>query len=163
MHYINHNQKLFELGENGTLAILTWGLGSLGPTSHRSLIPGLVDDMDSRPAATLVEVAERWSDHFWSAYSQILGQPLAQFHALQAKPPFDPVTNLPLPDARTQSEEEMFQSLRRDMVVGFCLGGYVLPDRTPRAYEVVFDPATGRPSPQELPPLSVNAGGVRPT
>jgi hypothetical protein len=32
-HYLNHSQKLFEIGKDGTLGIVTWGLG--GPARQQ--------------------------------------------------------------------------------------------------------------------------------
>ena len=32
-HYFNHNQKIFEVGENSTLGIVTWGMGGIGDVS----------------------------------------------------------------------------------------------------------------------------------
>ena len=37
-HYFNHNQKVFEIGEDSTLGMLTWGFGGLLEVSYRTLI-----------------------------------------------------------------------------------------------------------------------------
>jgi hypothetical protein len=152
-HYFNHNQKLFELGVDSTLAVLTWGLGGLGPVSHRSLIASLSDDLRNTPPAGVAEVAHRWADRFWPAYSTspVLSQQFGLCRALAAKPPFDPSSGAQPAGRRTKAEEAKFQELRRQLVVGFCVGGYVLPDRTPCAYEIIFDPLKNRPMPSEIP------------
>ena len=49
-------------------------------------------------------------------------------------------------------EEITFRTLSNNLVVGFCLGGYVKADRVPFAYEIVFDPLAPKPTPQQLPP-----------
>jgi hypothetical protein len=36
-HYFNHGQKLFEVGQNSSLGIVTWGLGGLAVSSYRML------------------------------------------------------------------------------------------------------------------------------
>ena len=71
---------------------------------------------------------------------------------LAAKPPFDPNAATPDPNARTQDEETKFQELKRGLVVGFCIAGYLPPSRTPEAWEVIFDPlASGQPTPTQIP------------
>ena len=40
-HYFNFNQKLFEVGEDSTVGVLTWGLGGLGEMSHRRMLADL--------------------------------------------------------------------------------------------------------------------------
>lgn len=40
-HYLNHAQKLYEIGENSTLGALTWGLGAISTDkSYRSFNEG---------------------------------------------------------------------------------------------------------------------------
>jgi hypothetical protein len=48
-HFFNHNQKLFQVGENSTLGVVTWGLGGLGSISHRMLLATLADDLKATP------------------------------------------------------------------------------------------------------------------
>lgn len=69
-HYLNHAQKLFEVGENGTIAMLTWGLSGLGSTSYRTLIARLADDFAQASPASIEEAATRWIELFWPAFSQ---------------------------------------------------------------------------------------------
>jgi len=58
-HYFNHVQKLFEVGENSSLGIVTRGLGGLAVSSYRMLIAQLADGFVSAPL----------SSAFWNAYS----------------------------------------------------------------------------------------------
>lgn len=44
----------------------------------------------------------------------------------------------PLPDARTEDDEKAMAALHNDWYVGFCIAGYVLPNRKPQAFEVGF-------------------------
>ncbi len=37
-HHYNYAQKIFQIGQNSTLAMTMWGLGNLGETSYRTLI-----------------------------------------------------------------------------------------------------------------------------
>jgi hypothetical protein len=63
-HYLNFNQKLFQIGETGTLNGLTWGLAGLGNLSHRTQFALLADDLAATPAVSVAEVAARWTDRF---------------------------------------------------------------------------------------------------
>src|ERR1700734_3679957 len=68
-HYFNHNQKIFELGEDATVGIVTWGLAGLGAKSYRTLIASFSDDLDkNKPTGGMTEVAKRWADFFWPQY-----------------------------------------------------------------------------------------------
>ena len=68
-HYFNFGQKLFEIGENSTFGILTWGMGGLGPVSYRALVAKLADGLEQQPPTSVTEVAARWIDIFWPAFS----------------------------------------------------------------------------------------------
>jgi hypothetical protein len=137
-HYLNHNQKLYQLGEDSTLGMLTWGLGSLSGKSHRTLIALFADDLSANKAATLLEIATRWASWFWAAYSAEPFVLLCQ--ALNAKAPHVAGATPQNPLARTEDEEKLFEQLKRDLVVGFCVAGHKLPDRTPSAFQMQFDP-----------------------
>lgn len=160
-HYYNHSQKLFELGEppeTGTLGVVTWGLGGLHVSSHRTLLALLSDDLKKNPPKSVAEVADRWSTRFWAAYSDpkcSIAPLIQQCKALGAKKAHDPA--LPT-DAgmRTEAEEKAFNQHRLSLVAGFCIGGYAPPDRTPDAYEILFDPLAPKPV-----PTKINAPGWR--
>jgi hypothetical protein len=163
-HYFNHNQKLFEVGENSSLGMVTWGLGGLGALSHRALIANLDDSIRATPATpvrNVQDVATRWAGIFWSAYSAQLPVIAPDWAPLQAKPSFV-APHLPqVPGARTKDEEERFQALSRDLVVGFCIGGYVLPQRTTTAYTVLFQPSLiAQPTPIVMPMFQCQWFGV---
>lgn len=144
-HYFNYNQKIFEIGdaEMGTLGVVTWGLGGLGEVSYRTMLALLSDSLDSSPAKSVTEVATRWIDLFWTEYLPTL----VAIQALNAKPAFDPAASPPNPAARTKAEEEEFEQLKRGLFVGFCIGGYTMPDRKPEAFSISFDPLVGKPTP----------------
>jgi hypothetical protein len=163
-HYFNHNQKLFEVGENSTLGMVTWGLGGLGPVSHRTLIANLDDDMRATPAIpvrNVQDVATRWAGIFWKAYSAQLPVIAPDWAPLLAKSPFVAGAQAPSPQTRTKDEEDRFQALSRDLVVGFCIGGYVLPQRVTTAFTVVFHPnLTAEPIPIVMPMFQCQWFGV---
>jgi hypothetical protein len=145
-HYFNHAQKIFEIGENSTIGLVTWGLGGLIDKSYRTLVAQLNDDLVENPPSAVEEVANRWIDMFWDAYNAapLISNALNQLRNLDAKKPFHP-NELGDPSYRTEVEEREYVNLRNGLVVGFCIGGYVLPKRDPLAYEVVVDPIAGKP------------------
>lgn len=145
-HYLNYNQKLFELGRESTLGVLTWGLGGLPGKSYRTLFAELADDLQANPPESVAEVVDRWIDLFWAIYSKQLSGQIARCAELAAKPP----AVAQVAEARTEAEEEEFQTLHRGLFVGFCIGGYVLPDRTPTAFHMSFDPLAGKPTGKKI-------------
>jgi hypothetical protein len=150
-HHFNYGQKLFEVGAGGTLGIVTWGLGNLHYHSYRRMIAELADDLDARPPSNAAEAADRWTDHFWAAYTSVLAPEIAALQAEAAlKSVYDP-TNPNDPNARTFEEEMDLLERSNNLTVGFCLGGYVKADRTPAAYEIVFQPLSGKPIPGVVP------------
>ena len=131
-HFFNNNQKLFELGENSTIGVLTWGLGGLQSCSHRTLLALLADDLQRNPASDVADVANRWAVQFWSVYST--EQSVQICNSLGAKQAFDPRASPAAADARTEAEEIQFNDLSRNLAVGFCIGGYALPDRNSASF-----------------------------
>lgn len=134
-HYFNHGQKIFEVGENGTLGVLTWGLGGLNGESYRSLAALFGDGLLGKPPADTAEAAQRWCDEFWVAYSASWAQPIQQLKDL--------ATKSATPPGLTPDEQSLYESLRFNLFVGFCVAGYWLPDRRPRAFQVLVDPIDG--------------------
>lgn len=144
-HYFNHNQKLFELGENATVGVLTWGWGGLTNSSHRTMLALLADDLKRQPPTNLAEIAERWAAQFWAAYAS--DPTVGLFKALAAKSPHVE-DGTPSPAMRTKQEETLHGNLRNNLAVGFCIAGYVLPDRSCGIYETWFEPsANNAPAP----------------
>lgn len=145
-HYYDHGQKILEIGERSTLGIANWGLSGGGMKAHRQLVAELADDLVSAPAATVLEAMERWIDLFWTEYSS--SKLIQSYLAALRKSPFDPKAVQPSEDARTEDEEAL---ANMNLGAGFCLGGYVLPDRTPTAFHVWFDGRKTKPSPSPVP------------
>jgi hypothetical protein len=152
-HFFNHNQKLFEIGIDSTLAALTWGLGSLSTVSHRTLLGRLADDLNQTKPSHMQDVITRWTDLFWAAYSTdpdllILN---TECQTLGVKSAFDSTVSPANPLARTEAEEKRYNDLTHILYVGFCLAGYVLPNRTPDAYYVNFEAIKPKPVPVQIP------------
>ena len=161
-HYFNYHQKLYEIGESSTVGVLTWNLANIGPRSYRSLFALLDDDIRKNPPKDVAEIADRWAKLFWDEYSTsaFLAPHLKRCQDLGGKPAFDANANPPDPTARTKAEEDEFQNLKRNLVAGFCIAGYWLPDREGRAFEIIFNPLAGKPSPVALPLLSWKCWGA---
>ncbi|MHA6881754.1 hypothetical protein [Ralstonia pseudosolanacearum] len=136
MHYFNFNQKLFELGQNSTLGVLTWGLGALGNLSYRTILARVADALAANAAASVADAASTFIDTFWQEYNAF--DLVQRAKVLGAKQPFGSI--VAAPNVRTQDEEAEFDNLRANLVVGFCVAGYVLPHREPGAVHVTFDP-----------------------
>jgi len=127
-HHYDYAQKVFQIGEDSRLGIAFWGLGSLGSTSYRTLVARFADQLQAQPATTMADVANRWNQFFWTAYSSVFAQVIQRTQQLLGQ-----VT-------RTPDEEGELAYLLQAFSGGFCLGGYCLPDRVPEALETTFSP-----------------------
>jgi hypothetical protein len=147
-HYFNHNQKIFQIGEQSTLGLVTWGLGGLTNVSYRTLVAQLADNLETSSPSNVFDAAVRWIDLFWTAYTS---DPLYQrCKTLNDKTPFDASGNSKSFNARTEDEEFEFSQLQLGLFVGFCVGGYVTKDRAPTAFDIMFHPLQGKPSPSAI-------------
>ncbi|MCG0998266.1 hypothetical protein [Acetobacter persici] len=148
-HYLNHNQKIFEIGENSTFSIITWGLGNLGDMSYRTLIARLADALTINKATSVQDVADRWIDLFWSEYSTRLSGDIAELKHLDSLQPFGGHSPQSGP-SRSEQEESRFAQLKLGLYVGFCIGGHHDSDRVPQAFEIKFDPINGKPKADKI-------------
>ena len=126
--FFDHAQKLFEVGEESTLGVVTWGFGGSSTLSYRTLLAELWDDGLKTPFHSVRDVADRWASQFWNEYSTQLAQPIARVHALKAM------------STRSPNEDAELENAIANGTVGFCLGGYVLPNRRVEAYELIVQP-----------------------
>ena len=119
-HHYDFAQKVFQIGENSTLGLTMWGLGNLRNVSYRTLIAQFADSLIGKGAQSMSEVADRWSQFFWAAYSTDLGWVLQRTQLLQSQA------------TKTPQEEGELEFLLRAFSGGFCIGGYLMNDRGPR-------------------------------
>ncbi|MGA2058878.1 MAG: hypothetical protein ABSG67_00245 [Thermoguttaceae bacterium] len=140
-HHYNFAQKIFQIGENSTLGLTMWGLGNLHSVSYRTLIAQFADSLLGQGSQSMDDVANRWNQFFWTAYSSDLARILAHAQALQSQP------------TRSPQEEELLSYYIRAYSVGFCIGGYLMNDRTPRAYEILYNPIMSAPG--KCDPLAI--------
>ncbi len=136
-HHYNFAQKIFQIGENSTLALTMWGLGNLPTTSYRTLIAQFADSLVGQNVQSMHDVASRWNQFFWNAYSTEFAETLARAQSLQNQ------------KTRTPEEQYELDYLLQAVSGGFCIGGYLSPDRIPAAFEVYFDPTLTGPGPVE--------------
>jgi len=123
--YFDFGQKIFEVGEDATLGLVTWGLGQLPGVSYRTLVAELADDLSAERPPTVEDVANRWGRRFFSAYSTTIGNDYRQQVA----------------DAKSDEAVKAAETFLQNTRVGFCIGGVALPDRRPAAYELTFSAA----------------------
>jgi hypothetical protein len=60
LQLLSHSQKVFEIGENSRLGLCTWGAGSLGGTSHRTVVSRLAEELTED--ITVLAAAEKLGD-----------------------------------------------------------------------------------------------------
>lgn len=142
-HHYNFAQKIFQVGDNSTLAMTMWGLGNLRNVSYRTLIAQFADSLLGQGAQSMGEVASRWSQCFWSAYSADLGTVLQRAQALSSQ------------SSRTPDEDREMNYILQAFSGGFCIGGHLMNDRTPSAFEVLFHPLMTSPGPAN--PLTIGS------
>jgi len=140
-HYFNYSQKIFEIGERGTLGILTWGMGTTGLISHRTLAARLADKVSAAGNLRVIDVANNWIDLYWQEYSVAFAPQIARAAALTAKG-----------GTRTPIEAAELANIGQQYSVGFCIGGYsITENRVPLAYQLLVDPRAAKPTPVPLP------------
>jgi len=138
VHHYTFGQKVFEFGPEGsTLGIVTWGLGSLGLLSYRTLFAEVADEAQNQALEELSQVASFWSQVFWERYRNAFGSQIDRVHELRRKG-----------NARTEEEQKELDWFRMNYACGFCLGGR-WRDRHPGAFEIQFHPLLSKAPPVE--------------
>jgi hypothetical protein len=141
-HYLNHSQKLFEVGEDGTLAIMTWGLSYFRSTSYRTLIAYLSDEFKKSPPENVEDAANQWLKKVWDSYQGVFKEEIQEFRNLESRQMASATT---VSDFRSEEDDRRYLQLKDDLHVGFCIGGYCLPSREPQAYWFEIDPSRRSP------------------
>ena len=131
-----------------TLAAITWGLSGLHVSSHRALFAKLSDELDNKGISSVENVMDRWISMLWKEYQDskvgALKQAFDLFDVLKLKMAFQP-GSAQQPSIRTEAEEDQYLNLASQLIVGFCIGGYVASDRRPTAWHVTFGPSDAVP------------------
>jgi hypothetical protein len=121
------------------------------------LIAQLADAIQQASPGSVDDVAAKWVDLYWEEYQR--HQLILRCHELSEKQPYD-ASKGGDPQVRTEDEEREYHYLRQNLVVGFCLGGYIRDERTPTAFEIIFDPTGPKPSPEPLSLPDMRAWGA---
>lgn len=156
-HYLNHNQKIYEFGEDSTIGVMTWGLSSLRSTSHRTLVARTADEVSEvgREAAesgdrgktvkavgSLRAIAQELANNAWSEfqvqfkkeieeYTEIYGRALESAKKQSAR--------------RSEEDDERLQYLQDELRFGYCIGGHFGKAREPEAYWFEISPTLKSP------------------
>jgi hypothetical protein len=138
-HYLNHAQKIFEIGESSTFGVVTWGLGRLQDVSYRTFTAQLADDLQKTEPESVRDVAERWSKLLWPEYQACFTKQIQRSKDLLAK------------EDLTDEEGAEFAAFD-EWITGFCLGGYCQKDRKPDAYEITLDLRDELPEVKQITP-----------
>jgi hypothetical protein len=139
-HYLNYSQKLFEIGENSTFGVVSWGLGRIRDISYRTFTAHLADDIAHNPPASVQDVAQRWTALLWPEYSTHFAPQMQRAVQLQT---------IDVTAGRSQAEDEEYQELE-EWFTGFCVGGYCPADRVPDAYEISLDVRQSQPTMRQV-------------
>ncbi len=73
IQYLEHAQKLFEVGESRTLGVVCFGIGGLNDHPYRTLAAELGDLISSSVVDDFDKAVHWWRDTFWTLYEQQLG------------------------------------------------------------------------------------------
>lgn len=144
-HYLNNNQKLFEVGESSTIGALTWGAASIGTKSHRTLFANLSDRIQQNNVNSVENVATEFAKLVWDEYKLVYSAEIDECKQLNVK------------DA---AGRKRCAELVGNTYTGFCIAGHIPPDRASAAYEITFDVSKGKPSPVRLQPEKLMCWGA---
>lgn len=156
-HFFNFAQKLFEVGENSRLAMLTWGMGGLGGVSFRGLIARLAREirLAPQPPTGVGEVMQAWINLFWPAF--VASPEYAKWLSLDDRP----ANGSGAPNERSADEEKAHRQLTSSIGVGFCLGGYASDDATQgEAFSVGFTATRTPPTATALTAGAIQCWGM---
>ncbi len=142
-HHFNYGQKIFEVGEQSSIGIATWGVGSFVGTSYRTLIASLGDQLKGSAPKSMTEVSSIWSDIYWSEYCKVFESQRERLADLLGKG-----------DNCTEDELNERAWLTTNLIVGFCVGGHT-EARRPEAFELRFSPEMSVPERPKPIPLGV--------
>lgn len=148
LHFFNHTQKVYEIGEpgTGTLAIVMWGMAAIDiDVSHRTSIALLADELKKTQPKTVSDVATLWIDRVWDQY--VNTAEYKRFTLLKGIPAYTTTPSAGV-TTRSEAEDNEFANLGANLVLGFCIAGYIPGKRTPEAAVINVDPHKGKPAPQ---------------
>ena len=138
--HFNHAQKIFEIGEHGTLGINMWGNGRIGTVSHRKFIAEVSENLVSVTISSVEDASRFFADSFWKLYTKEYATQITRYNFLCG------IAN-PTPD-----EEQERVAIEQGIAGGYCIGGNWHRNRNPQAFEIQYSPKlTSAPVPKLLP------------
>jgi hypothetical protein len=137
-HY-DYAQKVFQVGgHDSMLGVVLWGMAGFPELSYRTLIAHFAQTNYLHPAASLLDVATQFSLVFWQEYTTRRAAEIQRVQHLQGQA------------QRSPEEAQELLNLRQAYSGGFCLGGNLLHDPTPQAFEIRYDPRWAAPTVRAL-------------
>jgi hypothetical protein len=129
-----HEQKIYEVGHNGTLGIANCGLGTLGPVSQRTIVAEFADELENSSHKSMAEVASAWSQKAWSIYSANVGGMLS-------------ASDVEILRSKASSDALIHETKQRVIEYAAIIFGVVgrYGSRAPKAYKVVVHPFLDAP------------------
>jgi len=123
--YLDHAQKIYEVGENGSLCVVIWGLGSFREYSFRTMVAELNDTLKTQPPSSINETAERLKNLVWDNFEHIFASEIGVFKNVASVPTKTP---------------EMIELLKRlgELTGGICLAGRWPPNRNAQAFQIIY-------------------------
>lgn len=138
-HYFDHAQKIFEIGEESTVAVVTWGLGAFGSVSYRTIFAKLGDDLRDGSFPNFLDLINGFIQDYWEAYTRELASVIQTVQTLKGKA------------CPSEAENSELANMVSRFTVGFCIGGRLPNSRDQSAFEIVFEPSMNAPpTPREI-------------
>lgn len=141
--HLDYAQKLFEVGEpESSIGLVTWGIGQIGRTSHRSLAAKLGDRHETQPFATIGDMAQWLAVELWRLYETAYSAQLGRTGELLSK------LNEP---SFTQDEWNELNAIIQSFSGGYCVAGRVATHRDCEAYQILWGPHMDAAQVNKLP------------
>lgn len=141
--HFDHAQKLFQVGNDGaTVGLVTWGLGSIGGKSHRSLVNDLAMNRQKHDLSTIAKMAEK------------LGQSVGQLYQTSYRTQLEAYRRtIEAFEARRAPAEADLELAQRavDLRGGYCIAGRGEADSECSAYTIEWSAENASPHIEEVP------------
>ncbi len=142
--HLDHAQKLFEVGQPGsTIGLVTWGMGEIGDSSHRTLVALLGQKHRESSFPGLREMAEHLAGMMWDCYIRAFAKQHQRAVELGKKY---------VAGQCTPAETQELSDLASRLSGGYCLGGRIATVGPCQAYQITWLPWANAAEITELQP-----------